>query len=72
MGAAVFGIAWGLGGYCPGPSLVALGSGRLGAVVFVVAALAGLWLGDVARARRKSADGEPWRDVDPGDVPVTV
>lgn len=38
-GSAVFGIGWGLGGYCPGPSLVALGAGALPAFVFVGAML---------------------------------
>lgn len=33
LGAAAFG--WGLGGFCPGPALVTLGSGALSAVVFV-------------------------------------
>jgi uncharacterized membrane protein YedE/YeeE len=35
VGSAIFGVGWGLGGYCPGPSLVALGSAGLGALVFV-------------------------------------
>ncbi len=35
VGSTVFGVGWGLAGYCPGPSLVALGSAGLGALVFV-------------------------------------
>ncbi len=35
LGAAVFGIGWGLGGFCPGPALVTVASGALSAVVFV-------------------------------------
>lgn len=42
-GAAVFGIGWGISGFCPGPSVVALGSGSLGAVVFVLCFLLGSW-----------------------------
>jgi uncharacterized membrane protein YedE/YeeE len=42
LGAALFGVGWGLGGYCPGPSLVSLIGGGLGAIVFVVAMLAGI------------------------------
>ena len=42
-GAAVFGIGWGLSGYCPGPALVSLISGSLGPVVFV----AGLMMGSL-------------------------
>jgi uncharacterized membrane protein YedE/YeeE len=34
-GAAIFGIGWGLGGFCPGPGIVAAGSGTLSALVFV-------------------------------------
>jgi uncharacterized protein len=41
LGAAIFGIGWGLGGYCPGPGLVSAASGALPAAVFVV----GLTLG---------------------------
>jgi uncharacterized membrane protein YedE/YeeE len=34
-GAALFGVGWGLGGFCPGPGIVALASGALPALVFV-------------------------------------
>ena len=37
----LFGIGWGLAGYCPGPALANLAHGSLEAVVFVVAMLAG-------------------------------
>ena len=37
VGAAVFGVGWGLRGICPGPSLLLLTSGQAGAVVFVLA-----------------------------------
>jgi uncharacterized membrane protein YedE/YeeE len=43
-GAALFGVGWGISGYCPGPSLVALPSARAGVVVFVVALVIGSWL----------------------------
>jgi uncharacterized protein len=35
LGAALFGVGWGLGGFCPGPGLVAAGGGVTGALVFV-------------------------------------
>lgn len=41
-GAAIFGVGWGLGGFCPGPGLVTAGSGSLPAVVFVVGATIGI------------------------------
>lgn len=44
LGAAVFGIGWGLAGYCPGPALVSVGSGADTALVFVGAATAGMLL----------------------------
>lgn len=44
LGAAVFGIGWGLVGYCPGPALTSLGSGTESALVFVGAATAGMLL----------------------------
>ena len=40
-GAAIFGIGWGLSGYCPGPALVALAGGVTSAFVFVPAMIAG-------------------------------
>ena len=42
-GAAIFGIGWGLGGFCPGPAVVALGSGAGNVLAFVVALIAGGW-----------------------------
>lgn len=44
LGSVVFGIGWGIAGFCPGPALVALGMGVGKAVVFVVAMLAGMGL----------------------------
>ncbi|MEA5450657.1 YeeE/YedE family protein [Leptolyngbya sp. CCNP1308] len=41
LGAALFGIGWGLGGYCPGPAIAALGLGSANPVLFVVAMIAG-------------------------------
>lgn len=41
-GSALFGIGWGLAGFCPGPALVALGMGEGKAIVFVLAMLAGM------------------------------
>ena len=44
LGATVFGIGWGLGGYCPGPALTGLGLLAPGTLVFLPAMLAGMWL----------------------------
>jgi len=43
-GAAIFGIGWGLGGFCPGPSLANLGALRIEALVFVPAMAMGMFL----------------------------
>lgn len=42
MGSLGFGIGWGLAGFCPGPALVAFGTGAPKAIVFVVAMVAGM------------------------------
>lgn len=44
IGAAVFGMGWGLGGYCPGPAISSLGFGNAEALWFVPAMLAGAGL----------------------------
>ncbi|MDY0071141.1 MAG: hypothetical protein RBR77_00650 [Thauera sp.] len=52
-GSVVFGIGWGLGGICPGPGLVLVGSGLGEGVVFVVAMLAGMGLSALLKRRSK-------------------
>jgi hypothetical protein len=44
LGAAIFGIGWGLAGICPGPGLTLLGTLDTGALVFVPAVIAGIFL----------------------------
>jgi uncharacterized protein len=44
LGSAIFGLGWGLAGYCPGPALVALAGGAKEALLFVPAMLIGGWL----------------------------
>jgi len=44
IGAALFGIGWGLGGLCPGPALAGLVSGSPAVLLFVAAMIAGQWL----------------------------
>ena len=41
VGAALFGIGWGIGGYCPGPALTALSNLSAEVLVFVAAMVAG-------------------------------
>ena len=43
-GSALFGIGWGIAGFCPGGSIPALGLGRPEALLFTIAMLAGILL----------------------------
>lgn len=43
-GSAVFGIGWGIAGFCPGGALPALGTGRWEVFAFVAAVIAGIYL----------------------------
>jgi uncharacterized protein len=43
FGAVLFGIGWGLVGYCPGPALAALLVGGVDVLVFVAALAIGMW-----------------------------
>ena len=52
LGAVLFGAGWGLAGYCPGPALVSLASGRAAVIVFVAAMLLGMWIEQRWMARR--------------------
>ncbi|OAI14362.1 YeeE/YedE family protein [Methylomonas lenta] len=42
-GAALFGIGWGMTGYCPGPAFASLSLGNQEAVIMVVSIYAGFW-----------------------------
>jgi uncharacterized membrane protein YedE/YeeE len=52
VGSAIFGIGWGLAGYCPGPALVSVMSGRVPVLVFVAAMVAGAGLFALWDSRR--------------------
>ncbi|MGB0959296.1 MAG: DUF6691 family protein, partial [Halocynthiibacter sp.] len=42
-GSAVFGIGWGIAGFCPGGALPVLGTGNTDVFLFVLSLLAGVW-----------------------------
>ena len=44
IGSAIFGVGWGLGGFCPGPALANLGALRIEALLFVPAMATGMLL----------------------------
>ena len=52
-GAALFGLGWGLGGFCPGPALTAVASGKSSILIFVGAMIGGMllhkWISILAR-----------------------
>lgn len=55
VGAAIFGVGWGLVGFCPGPAIASLAFARPESLVFVLAMLADAWLHHSGRARRVPA-----------------
>lgn len=55
LGGALFGVGWGVAGFCPGPAIVALGSGLPAAVVFIVAMLMGMVIHDLLIDRPQPA-----------------
>lgn len=52
-GAALFGVGWGLAGYCPGPGIASLGAGTLAPVVFVGSMIAGMAIHAVVERARQ-------------------
>jgi len=58
-GSALFGIGWGIAGFCPGPALVSLVIGGPKALVFVVAMLAGMGLFELIERHRRGGRRAP-------------
>jgi len=62
LGSLLFGIGWGLSGFCPGPALVGLGLGYVPAIAFVIAMVFGMeayeWWRE-ARERNRGASRFP-------------
>ncbi|WP_087881982.1 YeeE/YedE family protein [Caballeronia mineralivorans] len=52
MGSAIFGVGWGIAGFCPGPAVVAAGAAKTAAVIFLAAMLAGMLAFKLLDARR--------------------
>ncbi|WP_028226644.1 YeeE/YedE family protein [Paraburkholderia ferrariae] len=57
-GSLLFGLGWGLAGFCPGPALVSAGSGQPRAWLFVAAMLAGMALYAALEGRGRQAAGK--------------
>lgn len=58
LGAALFGVGWGLGGFCPGPAVTSLAAGFGPALVFVPAMAAGMALVRLLDARRGCVESD--------------
>ena len=69
-GAALFGVGWAIGGYCPGPGLVSAAAGAAPALVFVAAMTGGMLLQHaVDEARRGAREKKQAPEV---DLPVAA
>ena len=55
IGSVLFGIGWGVAGFCPGPGLVALGMGEIKALIFVGAMLAGMGIFELIERRKQAS-----------------
>lgn len=66
-GAVIFGVGWGLVGFCPGPALAALALFRPEPLVFVAAMLAGMQLHRAWQSRDRDRE----RDPDPDQLKAT-
>ena len=58
-GSLVFGIGWGLAGYCPGPALVSVAQGGSKPLIFVAAMLAGMALFEILTRATVSPEKKP-------------
>lgn len=69
VGAGMFGVGWGLGGFCPGPAVTSLVTGSSQVLIFFVAMLAGMFLFRVTepylpgRAAAKASSAVPQVDA---------
>lgn len=56
-GGLLFGVGWGIAGFCPGPAISALGMGEAKAVIFVAAMLAGMGIFELLERHRSARQG---------------
>lgn len=60
-GSLLFGIGWGIAGFCPGPVLVALGMGEMKAAAFVAAMVVGMAIFEFLERRAGAISNQPTR-----------
>ena len=58
-GSAIFGVGWGLGGYCPGPAFTAVGAGSMEALTFGASMLVGVGAYQLFTRLREGRTGGP-------------
>lgn len=68
IGSMMFGIGWGIAGFCPGPGLVALGAGEIKGAVFVASMVAGMVLFELFERNRARAGSETDREFAGSDA----
>lgn len=54
-GSALFGVGWGIAGFCPGAAIPALGTGRWEVALFLISVTGGFYLRRLVRAAPKQA-----------------
>ena len=59
LGSLIFGAGWGLVGLCPGPALVALGTGALKGVIFAASMIAGMLVFEILARSQQAAPATP-------------
>ena len=72
-GSALFGIGWGLAGFCPGPAVASLAYGRWQSAIFVLAMIAGMALWErwgVTNRALAERDGETFEDLGLSQTPA--
>jgi uncharacterized membrane protein YedE/YeeE len=67
VGAALFGIGWGLVGLCPGPAIANLATGSPGVVTFVIAMAVGMMVHDLWQSQRAAAAARTIADASTAD-----
>lgn len=65
-GAAIFGVGWGMAGFCPGPGIVSAGSGASTGIVFAIAMVGGMLLFELYQRARTAAATRAQRDASAG------
>jgi len=72
VGSTLFGVGWGIAGFCPGPVLVVLGMGEVKALAFTVAMLAGMAVFTLFAPRTRSGRPQTSFEESPGSAAASA